>query len=84
MTWAEYEWQRVGYERRLERGFDQVRHLMASMHNFSGFAKKSMNPREMMPLYYLDYKPKVDLVERVSNEAIERMNKNINLWHFQS
>lgn len=55
MTWKEYHYNYTGHQRRLERGWDYVRNIMASNYNSSGFSKKQVKPKDIMKLPNLDY-----------------------------
>ena len=54
MTWREYDYCSTGYIRRVERGWDFTRHMIASMFNSSGFSKKKVDAKEIMKLPHLD------------------------------
>jgi len=71
MTWKEFLYYSVGYERRLERQWDITRHLIASNYNSSGFVKKRIKVEDVMKLPHIDKKPKAKLVKMDKN----RLNK---------
>jgi preprotein translocase subunit SecB len=62
----------------MERNWDYVRTLIASMFNSSGFSKKSVKPIDVMRLSFDDVKP-VDAskVEKVDDEFIQKALKII-------
>ena len=65
MTWREFDYLSIGYIRRIERGFDEVRHLIAAMYNSSGMSKKTIRPKDVMKLALLD-----------APSELKRMSKN--------
>lgn len=65
LSWAEYAYYLRGYNRKLERGWDYTRHMIANMYNSSGFAKKKVNAGEIMQLVSIDYVPKTVVKEKV-------------------
>ena len=80
-TWVEYQYLRIGLERRVERQWDYSRHMMATMFNASGFSKKKVNAKDIMKLPRLDGvttdKPKRNLTKQRMDEmlkAAERLN----------
>jgi hypothetical protein len=64
LTWREYDYLSVGYERRMERGWDYVRHLIASNFNSSGFSKKAVKAKEVITLPLLDRPRKMEKVPK--------------------
>ncbi len=74
MTWREYDYYSIGYLRRIERGWDRNRHLVASMFNSSGFSKTKVKATDVMSLPLLDMAtPKI--IKRVSDEVIKQRLK---------
>ena len=53
-TFREFDYRQRGYNRRVERGFDHVRHLVAGMFNSSGFSRKAVKAQDIMKLPLLD------------------------------
>ena len=53
-TFREFDYLQRGFNRRIERGFDYVRHIIASNFNSSGFSKKAVKPSDVMQLPMLD------------------------------
>ena len=74
-TWREFDYLQRGYNRRLERGWDTTRHIIANLYNSSGFAKKQVKASEVMKLPMLDGK-KVK-AKRMDKETFERMKKQL-------
>ena len=54
LTWLEFDFYSVGYQRRIEREWDYTRHIIASSYNSSGFSKKQVKADEVMKLPHLD------------------------------
>jgi hypothetical protein len=77
MTWLEYDYYSTGYMRRVERGFDEVRQLIAAMYNSSGFTKRKVNAKQIMKLPLLD--DQTDAVfDRMSDERFKQLSKYLN------
>ncbi len=74
MSWIEYDYYSVGYFRRLERGWDNTRHIIASMYNSSGFSKKNVNVKDIMKLPSLDRTTKF---KKVDQKSLDKMIKYI-------
>jgi len=72
-TWREFDYYQSGHNRRLERGWDEVRHLISSMYNSSGFVKTKVSAKEIMRLPMLDGVEKP--LRRVEPEAVKRLLK---------
>ena len=75
-TWRQFDYYQRGYIRRVERGFDEVRHLSAHMYNSSGFAKSQVKPAQIMKLPMLDGTVKKK-AKKMDRETIERMKKQL-------
>lgn len=73
MSWAEYQYLATGHQLRLERQWDYTRHLMAAMHNSSGFAKRRVRPIEIIKLDLLD-KPRK--IKKIPIEDVMRILRN--------
>ena len=72
MTWKEYNFYSVGYERRLERQWDTTRHLIAAAYNSSGFSKKRIDAKSLMILPHIDdIKPTV--FRKVKEDKLKKM-----------
>ncbi len=54
LTWLEYDYISIGYERRLERQWDYTRHIIASQYNSTGMSKKTVRATDIMKLPSLD------------------------------
>jgi len=74
MTWREYDYYSIGYLRRVERGWDRNRHLVASMFNSSGFSKTKVTATDVMKLPLLDGANTKEF-KRVSDEVIKQRLK---------
>ena len=74
-TWRQFDYYQRGYNRRVERGFDEVRHLICHMYNSSGFTKTQVKPSQIMKLPMLDGKPKKS--KKMDKETFERMKKQL-------
>ena len=72
-TWREFDYYQTGHNRRVERGWDYVRHLISSNYNSSGFSKKKVNAKDIMQLPMLDKKRTI--FKKVPKESVERMLK---------
>ena len=77
MTWKEFTYYSVGYERRLERDWDFTRHIIAASFNSSGFAKKSVKATEVIKLPHLDRAP-VKKVERMPSDRLTKLLSVLN------
>lgn len=75
MTWADFDWHRTGYIRRVEREMDKVRHLIAGMYNSSGFSKRRVKATDVMQLPHLDGVNYSNATGRVPKETVERLLK---------
>ena len=76
LTWREFDYYSIGYFRRLERGWDYSRHLIASNYNSSGFSKKTLKATEVMELPLIDKKAK-KVIKRLSKQRLDQMLKLI-------
>ena len=76
MSWQEFEFNSVGYQRRIERNWDYTRHLVANMYNSSGFSKKAVSASEIMKLPMLDNGVKKP-AKKMDKETLERMKKQL-------
>ena len=81
MTWPEWLFVDKGYEIRQQKQLDMFRNLIATLFNSSGFAKRKVNPKQVMRLPLIDnITGSVKDVNRVPNEFIDRalrlLNKN--------
>ena len=79
LTWREFDYYSVGYERRIEREWDYTRHIIASNYNSSGFAKKQTKANDVMKLPRLDTPTKTSFKQvdpqRLAN-MLSHLNKN--------
>ena len=69
-TFREFDYLQRGFNRRIERGFDYVRHIIASNFNSSGFSRKAVKPSEIMKL------PMLDNYGRSKTVKAEKMDKD--------
>ena len=74
MTWKEYNYYSVGYERRMERQWDLTRHLIAAAYNSSGFTKKRVDAKSLMRLPHIDEVKQVTY-KKVSDEKLKKLLK---------
>ena len=77
MEWREYFYIAQGHEKRMQRRWDEVRSLMAQMHNTSGFAKSAIKPTDVMKLPLLDRETVKTKIDRVPKKNLERMLKHL-------
>ena len=73
LSWQEYSFIRLGYERRIERQLDNTRHIMAAV--LSPYRKKGappIRPKTLMPLPHLD---KAKVFERVSDDRLKKLKE---------
>lgn len=70
MTWIEFRYNQIGYERRLERQWDTTRHLIAASFNSSGFSKKVVKATEVVKLPHID-RPTQKKLRRVDEQTIK-------------
>ena len=75
MTWSEFQWRQLGHIRRLERMWDYTRHLIASMFNSSGFAKKKTEARQVMRLSHLD---RPQPIRKIDKATVKRLLNKLN------
>ena len=73
MTWLEYEYESIGYERRLEREWDYTRHLIAATYNSTGMSKKSVKATDIMTLPSIDGAVIATKVRRMSEDKVKSM-----------
>ncbi|RLF66358.1 MAG: hypothetical protein DRN30_02295 [Thermoplasmata archaeon] len=82
MTWKEYDYLSVGYERRIERQWDYTRHIIASQYNSTGMSKKTISAKEVMKLPTLDKLIRKEL-QKIPEDRLKNMLKvlkqNINV-----
>lgn len=74
MTWEEFDWNTIGYERRMARNWDYVRNLIAAEFNSSGFAKKTVKAKDIMQLPLIDSK---EVIARQLDEG--KLNKMLKI-----
>lgn len=72
LSWREYDYYSTGYLRRIERGFDETRHLIAAMYNSSGFSKTKVKPRDIIKLPLLD---KAAPFKKMSKKRFDKLVK---------
>ncbi len=77
MTWQEFDYLSIGYQRRVERQLDNTRHMIANMYNSSGFSKKKVDAKDVMRLPLLDKVTKKTFVP-IAMEKIRQLSKYIN------
>jgi len=77
MSWADFEFEQIGHGRRVERGFDYVRHLIAAEFNSSGFSKKKVSATDVIKLPMLDKAGKTKFIP-MPKERLDRMLKIMN------
>ena len=70
MSWGEYNYMTAGYQRKIERNWDYVRHMIAASYNSSGFSKTHVKALSIMNLPYLD---KAEKFREVDAKKIKRM-----------
>jgi len=73
-TWLEFDYYQAGHTRRLERGWDEVRHLISSMYNSSGFVKSKVSAKDIMKLPMLD-KVVVKVPRRIPASKVNQLLK---------
>ena len=73
-TWLEFDYLQTGHNRRIERGWDYTRHLIASMYNSSGFAKQKVKADDIFKLQTLDNKP-VKEFRKVPKDKVNELLK---------
>jgi len=72
LTWLEFEYISRGYEHRMQRSWDYIRNIMAMQINTS-MSKKTVKAKEIMTLPYIDEAQIGKVVDKMSNETVERM-----------
>jgi hypothetical protein len=72
-TFREFDYLQRGHNRRVERGWDYVRHLVAASYNSSGFQKKAIKPKEIMQLPMLDGIGKPVKAEKMDKADVNRL-----------
>ena len=80
LSWKEFDFYSVGYQRKLERGWDYSRHLIAAMFNSSGMTKTKAKPKDVFQLPLLDNKhvTEVDLVPESTIKHLLKAARNGN------
>ena len=73
LSWVEFGFLRLGYEIRRQRSWDEVRTIIASLYNSSGFSKKTVRPQNVIKLPLVDRQPKAANVKRMDEETVKRL-----------
>ena len=78
LTWREYDYYLRGYFRKIERGWDYTRNVIASLYNASGLRKTALKVDAVMKLPLLDSVVKRSLVKKVPQRKLETMLNILN------
>lgn len=76
LTWKEFDYYQQGYNRRVERGWDYTRHIIATLANVNrGKNTSAYSPKDIIPLPLLDGYRKPKVIRRIDPERKKQLLK---------